>query len=181
LLEGFDMTDINKYNPYPEVCSIRCPNCRKEATFGFPFVFISGPERSREQRIAQYALPGHIMEAWGGWTVLINFPDLFPWKAPEHRTYRRGDIGGYSCIHCGSRGKHPLDWPQDAYYVCEVRGHTLWAWTRDYAETLRSYIGSKDRKKYPGYLLFLRHIPKVFLLAKNRDTVLKQLDRMLSA
>ena len=174
------MTDCNKYNPYPDTFSIRCPNCRKEATFSFPFIFLWGNADNTQRQIQEHALPGCKLDKWGGWTILVNFPDLFPWEPPASGGRRRDDMGACVCGYCGTRALHRLNWPQDAYFACDVRGHTLWAWTRGHAQALKSYIESGDRKTYPGYYLFLRHIPKVFLLAKNRETVSKKIQRMLS-
>lgn len=171
------MTDFNKYNPYPEVCSIRCPKCQAEATFRVPFTLLHGYED--ELKEAQRD-PSIQIERWGGWYVIVHFPRLFPWKRPASY-YQRSDIGFCICPSCGFQDKHELSWPDDAYFVCEVKGQLLWAWTRGHVQALKAFVASKDRKlgDYPGYGLYLHHIPKVFLLAKNREAVVRKLHKLL--
>jgi hypothetical protein len=123
------------------------------------------------------------LENWRGSYVLVHFPTIFPWTPPtggQHYEPEK-ERGVCSCPKCGYKKKHRLSWPEDAYYVSDFKGHALWAWTREHAVVLKSFVESKDRnpRNYPGYLLFLLHIPEVFLLAKNRDAVSKRLKRML--
>jgi hypothetical protein len=90
-------------------------------------------------------------------------------------------MGAVACNACGLRARHCLDWPKDALFQIDYCGHVLWAFHRESAQELRSYIASEDRDR-EGYRweLFLRHIPTTFLTAKARDAVVKRLDRILS-
>jgi hypothetical protein len=174
------MTDINKYNPWPDQCAICCPHCSAEASFEFPFTICNSWEGILKTAQAD---PDSVIERWGEWYVIVHAPDLFPWLAPPKGGYRRSDWGICRCPTCAFRAKHLLQWPDDAYYICEVKGKILWAWTRGHASALRDFVASPDREfrpgSYPGYFLFLRHIPTHFLRAKNRGAVVKQLDRLL--
>jgi len=172
------MTDFNKYNPYPGRFSIRCPRCGGEATFDFPFELLN--EWSEELESWRVDTTVEILR-WGGWFVVAKHPDLFPWKEPSGG-YRRSDQGVCYCQNCSTRFEHLLEWPSDAYFYCEVKGKLLWAWSREHVKVLKSFIQSKNRKieDYPGYGLFLHHIPKHFMLAKNRDLVVKKLEKLLT-
>lgn len=179
------MTDFNKYNPYPNKFVIRCPKCHRRAIFQFPF---SGPyfSESNATQIASSHPGSQIKECWQNkiknQTYVVEYhPSLFPWQ-PKSNTFSFDLYWGVcSCLTCKSRFKHFLSWPEDAYYICTIRDELLWAWTAEHVETLIAYIADKQRDilqyKYP---LFLRHLPKKILLAKNRDLVLKKLKKLLA-
>jgi hypothetical protein len=158
---------------------MRCPRCGGEATFSAPFRFLSG--RDREEIAQAHADPRARVERWGGWYVLVRFPDDFPWTPPPSGGYRYDDRGLCFCPACGYRQKHRRRWPEDAYYVCDLNGEHLWAWSRQHVAVLKHYVESprRDPGAYPGFSLFLRHIPTVFLLAKHRDVVSRKLQRLL--
>jgi hypothetical protein len=65
-------------------------------------------------------------------------------------------------------------------FQIDYRGQVLWAYHRESAQELRSYIASEDRSR-EGYRweCFLWHIPTAFLTAKARDAVVERLDRIL--
>jgi hypothetical protein len=175
------MLEIYSYNPYPEAITIKCPRCSSAATFRFPFTLLNGLANELPRiEVAQQNAAVKV-ERWGGWYVLVHFPRLFPWKVP-HNGYRRTNLGVCACSQCGFLAKHGLSWPGDAYFICEIKGKQLWAWNREHATALKLFVGSKERKPFGqpyGYGLSLLHIPTVFLLAKNRGIVVKQLQRML--
>lgn len=175
------MTDPNKYNPYPLVHSIRCPKCSGPAIFHLPFRFLH-PYETEILTHAQ-ADPNVVIERWGDWHVVVYFPNIYPWKAPATGGYKHDDWGSCHCPTCGYKRKHQRRWPNDAYFVCEVEGEQLWAWTREHVIALKYFIASKDRnlRNYPGFELFLHHIPTVFLRAKNRNTVVRKLQHLLEA
>ncbi|MFL5732870.1 MAG: hypothetical protein ACJ78Q_06680 [Chloroflexia bacterium] len=180
------MTHIYDFNTVPETFTIRCPRCEAAAEFRFPFTLLGAhlTTHPKERAIAEAMQldPNVKVEQWGGWTVLVHFPNIYPWQPPPAgEGYRRGEHGVSICPQCGHKGKHELSWPEDAYFNCEFKGQQLWAWTRGHARALKSYVDSKDRNvwHYPGYALFLLHVPKVFLTTKNRDGVSRRLERML--
>lgn len=116
--------------------------------------------------------------------VAIRCPKCGHEAAYRGGRYRigRGSHGPCVCPSCGYHNeKHPLQWPEEAYYQCEVNGKTLWAWSRGYAVALRDFLSSSTRepRDYPGYENFLFHVPKDFLLAKHRDTAVHRLVRLL--
>ena len=170
------MTDLNKYNPYPDSFVMRCPKCAGPAEFRFAFTLVSpgGPKPPRRWPTTEET-------TWGGWTVVQHDPVLYPWKPPAKGGYIRSDHGIRACTACGGRFPHKLSWPKDAYFKCDVRGQTLWAWSIDHARVLRDFIASVDRDptKHKKYFLFLRHIPEHFIRAKNREIVLKRLTAMI--
>lgn len=174
------MTRLYEWNPSPDEMSIRCPACDSEAIFKFAFKpmigLITGPGM---ERLPQN--PNAYVTNEGGFTALVNYPDLVPWEPTDRSIgYHVNQWGVCTCPTCGYRKKHELRWPEEAYFVCEVKGEQLWAWDRKYVQILIDYIASKERKpKQHGSMLFLLHIPTTFLLAKNRDEVLKKLRRLL--
>src|SRR5207302_1888960 len=114
--------------------------------------------------------------------VLVHYPSIFPW-IPTPGNQLDWEWGVSSCSKCGYQSKHKLSWPDEAYYASDYRGQTLWAWTRGHAQALKSFVESNERNpwRYPGYVPFLFHVPKVFLLAKNRGAVSKRLRHMLES
>jgi hypothetical protein len=81
------------------------------------------------------------------------------------------------CSTCGKRrGDVLYCWPQDAFYQTEVRGVRLWARSRRELVDLRAYI-AKGATRGQGY----HKLPKTIVRAENRELVLKQIDRLLSA
>jgi predicted RNA-binding Zn-ribbon protein involved in translation (DUF1610 family) len=197
------MTHIYDWDIAPETIAIRCPKCGSEAVFRSPFTVLTYlPQGSRWVRLARgypssqvppeealidlaMMYPETHIENWLGSYVLVHFPTIFPWTPPAAKQpYEpEREWGVSSCPNCGYQGKHRLSWPDDAYYVTDFKGHALWAWSRGHAQALKTFVESKDRnpRDYPGYFLFLLHIPEVFLLAKNRDAVTKRLKRMLES
>ena len=91
-----------------------------------------------------------------------------------------GRAGAILCDACGLNRKHDLDWPNDAFYQIEYRNSVLWAFNRDSASELLTYIESEDRTRQNfTYSNFLMKIPTVFLTKKARGTVAKRLTAVL--
>lgn len=90
--------------------------------------------------------------------------------------------GRCQCDWCVSRFDHLLDWPADAFWQTSVGDDLLWAHTREELVLLKSFIESErhDPIAFPGHSYFLRHVPKAFLSAKRRETVIARIDRLLS-
>lgn len=182
------MSSPYQYDPTPERLEIRCPKCGAPARFGF------GRRRYVDSRAlrAELALhPAYELDIRVEWannhrTIATYYPDLDPLQTgplvmPERGTWRHSRRGSVHCGACGFRTRHRLCWPDDAVYTCEVRGKTLWAWTRDHAVTLRNFIASphRDRRQF-RHSLFLMHVPSHFLKAKHRAEALKKLERLLA-
>ena len=90
--------------------------------------------------------------------------------------------GDVSFLNCGFTGRLKLNWSQDAYWKCDVKGRILWAWSLEHTKVLLNYIkfSDRDEKAYPGYLSSLLHLPTHFKLAKNRKVVIKSLMRLVN-
>jgi hypothetical protein len=87
-------------------------------------------------------------------------------------------VGTLDCMSCHHHvGAHTVIWPNDAFYRCDIRGHELWAWSEDHARAIREFIDSKTRKTRSPALL---HLPEFFLRAKQREAIVKALDRILA-
>lgn len=91
----------------------------------------------------------------------------------------KGDV---SCLNCGFSRRVTIHWHRDAYWKCEVKGETLWAWSLDHAKVMLDYIQSPQRneKLYSGYFAALLHLPTHFKLAKNREATVQSLSRLIS-
>lgn len=91
-------------------------------------------------------------------------------------------IGKLDCRACFFHDDDvTIEWPASAYFRCEVKGEMLWAWSEEHAYALKDFISSTDRdpKNHPGFGSSLYHVPKHFLLAKQRAAAIKAIDRML--
>lgn len=172
-----EVTDFNKYNPYPSIFDIRCPKCAGKAEFRFAFALLSQKEYDR---MKPKLWPCAETTSWGNWIVVQHEPAMFRWKPPA-RGYRRSDHGIRSCSSCIGRFKHHLHWPRDAYYRFDLREGLLWAWSESHVHSLIDFIESKDRDpaKHGNYL-FLRHIPKEFLDGRRRHRVVRDLKKGLA-
>lgn len=189
------MTDPNKYNPYPYIATIRCPTCDGPAEFRKAFALISKRHwdwwKARLwpcARITHWDGVEHwtpqdapVDATWRSWVIIEQDPRLFAWKKPA-RAFSADDNGIVACPACIARRAHTLSWPTEAFYRFELRQGVLWAWSRSTAEAALAFIESKERDATAhGHFLFLRHIPKVFLKAKDRDAIAKRMRRSLSA
>lgn len=117
--------------------------------------------------------------------VFHDLPEGYHSQQWSHSKYWRGSPGGGAgsirCGSCGYLAKHVLQWPSDAYFQVLYRGHLLWAFDRENAKALRSFLLSKSRDIYAyGYSRFMLHIPTVFKTAKARPHVTKALTKLLA-
>ncbi len=195
------MTGPYEWNPMPHVLDVACPKCRGAALFEFAEV-VRIQRRDdipyfEESSLFEYRMfDGGAQGRWHGAiyfsllhgppeTTISNLPPGYSpsdWKRSKYLYRSHGtDMGAVACNACGLRARHCLDWPKDALFQIDYRGHVLWAFHRESAQELRNYIASEGRDR-GGYRweLFLRHIPTTFLTAKARDAVIKRLDRILS-
>lgn len=173
---------------WPVSFNVRCPSCGGRATFDEPFAFLSGSKKD----VASEGLQAH---RWGGWLVVEKYPSLLPWKAPHgshqiivfsepnppNGEYVYHQTGVIRCEECFRLGVHKLNWPDDAYYRWDIRGHVLWAWSAEHAHALLSYIDSRNREVGGGpYARNLLRLPKEFLDAKVRERIVKLIRGTLS-
>jgi hypothetical protein len=196
-----NMTGTYEWNPMPHVVDVRCPKCGGPALFEFaevvriqrrddiPFfetsslfrycMFEGASGSGRWHGALYYALLHGPAE-----TTISELPAGYSpsdWKHSKYLYRSHGlDEGAVACGACGLRQRHALNWPTDARFQIEHRGQVLWAYNRESAQELRRYIASEDRSR-TGYRWgsFLLHVPTVFLTAKARAAVVKQLDRIL--
>ncbi len=184
------MTDLNKFNPYPDEATIRCPRCGQRATFRHAFSLVQRRDwtwwESRlwpSSRMGDWSgrnrwRSGQPPPTWKGEIIIEHDPELFEWRPPSDG-HRRSDDGIVRCERCIGRIAHRLLWPEDAWYRFEVRRGLLWAWSRPHAVAMRDFIASHERKPGAhgyGFILFLSHIPGKFLQAKERDAIVATID-----
>ncbi len=106
---------------------------------------------------------------------------------PRSRSISRHKHSGtVRCRNCNSVSKHQLNWPEEAYFQISYKGKNLWAYDRETATKLLTYIKSKDRKKrievdtnYSVQDSFLRKIPEHFQTAKARGIIVKKLEKII--
>lgn len=187
------MTDPNKFNPYPDIATIRCPSCGEVAEFRRGISLVGHREwpwwaprlwpcaRATDWDGKERWAPGDAPPEWRGWIVLEHDPALFRWKKPP-RGYKGTDEGVIACSRCVGRRAHVLRWPDDAYYRFDLPQGQLWAWDRAGAEALVDFIASAERDPgaHRGHFLFLRHVPKAFLGAKDREMIVRRIRRELA-
>ncbi len=170
----------------PTEFSIHCTRCGGHAIFDEPFDFY--PERK--------GLPlaeGRPVHRWGGRFVVEKYPSILPWVPPKgyqqalsshvaeegSGVYVMHRTGVMKCTDCHRVAVHALQWPTDAYYQWNIRGHILWAWSREHAQVLLDYLGGTERD--PNKILWWRvsKLPQAVIAAKVRDNVVKQITRTL--
>lgn len=88
-----------------------------------------------------------------------------------------GEVWGVlSCRRCPLRRKHRLDWPADAFYRIESPPGTLWAYTRFHLVQIRRHLAGEPGRTGP---FDMNRLPKPFLLKRNRDRLLRDIDAFL--
>ncbi len=100
-----------------------------------------------------------------------------------------------TCTHCGNietcipgtKGFKSLWWDSvDPYFrhplwlQTECCGETLWAYNRRHLAYLQEYVGAKLRDSGAPKRTLGNKLPKWMLLAKNRDDVLKGIERLMT-
>lgn len=78
-------------------------------------------------------------------------------------------------------GEAPFDpwFALPLWFQAEFRGHLLWAFNREHLEILRVGIESKHRDLgVPGARTMLNKLPKWMLLGKNREDLLRKIERL---
>ena len=197
------MTYPYELNPRPNKIAVICPHCGKEAEFEFA---VSNLIRRREHVDwfkAHDAFTYVKAQSGGGGGYqhhAVFYPGLMPGRlsaiddwpdgyGPEMWTprepwvyYARARAGSVVCRACGHQSKTTLDWPNDAWFQILYRNQILWAFNRDMAVELLSYIADTNRtREGRKYRSFLMKVPSQFLTAKARDTVVKRWTARLAA
>jgi hypothetical protein len=158
----------------PEVVEISCPKCKALARLESPFwiypLGVPAPSGS-----------GAVVE-WSGNLVQERFPGQVLWNDPFNsasRYYSRSrTLGVVVCSACSLVRRHLLDWPNDAFFHCKIRGENLWGWNRQHLISIQAYIASTHRNQdFPGFRK--SKVPRHFLLAKNRDLVVRSINKVL--
>ena len=124
----------------------------------------------------------NLPEDWSKERFVSQHADLY--RADEHQRNETKGLGTLVCQACGYRRKHNLKWPEDAWYIVEYRGRSLWASNLREAHKLLDFIKSKDRLKRVEIDSnfqdrYLRKIPTHFLTAKARGTIVRKLEAMV--
>lgn len=195
------MTLHREQNPPPARIAIRCPRCGDQAVFAFgTFAYVD----DRPARVALSKLPfcqAFTTTLEGAKRFVIVFHELLApsgtappfegtslakvgWDRDGARPRSREGInlGAFACGVCLTTKSHALTWPSDAFYVCAVRGVTVWSWTREECAALRNYVAaSADERATTQERLGLRQLPPDLLEGDSRDDLVKRLDASLDA
>jgi hypothetical protein len=193
------MTDHFAYQVrhMPNQVDIKCPECSSRAIFEFAQIIQISHKRDldyfKNSKLFDYQKfqtssgnSWHAAFFYHGLhsiNEIKNLPegysiDIFKNDSYDSRAHMF-DIGAKYCTACGYRRKAKLHWPDDAYYQCSIKDHTLWAFNQEYLIALIDYIQSDHRDRHNKYHSFLLHLPSIFLEKKNREIVVKKLNRLL--
>jgi len=194
------VTGTCEWNPMPHKVDVRCNNCRGLAVFEFAEVVKIDLKKDvpffQESTLFEYHLLsdscGHKWHGafffsglHGSVKSITELPEGYApenWRHSKYLTRSHGiDLGSVSCQTCRTNKMHLLDWPNEAYYSIDYKSNQLWAFNRESANDLYSFIHGNERKvsdfKWRGFLL---HIPTVFKTKKAREPVTKKLNKLLS-
>ena len=165
----------------PESIAIRCPRCKGEASVTASFELLKkeqyeGLPKHMKEGCLRFGRAMHIRE---------RFPETFRWTDSENPVpgfYPKAHdtFGVLACSGCATRKKHKLIWPNEAYYQIQLGNGVLWAWNRAHFIAMRDFLSSPNLHAPKGFGYFLKHIPKQFLLKRNRDRAVKHIERLLS-
>lgn len=194
------MTGTYDWNPMPHKVDVKCPRCALCAEFEFAEVCRIALKADvaffEESSLFEYRqFQDRFGHHWHGalyYAGLHGDPHvalgILPqgyepgnWSHSQFLQRSHGlEIGSLRCVHCHLRRPHTLRWPDEAYYTVTHKNHALWAFHRESANDLRDYLLSKTRdvSKY-RWSSFLLHVPTVFKTQKARETVSRQLLRLL--
>ena len=195
------MTGLYEWNPMPYRLEIKCPECQSRAFFEFAEIVKISLTKDidffkNSSQFDYQLFKDHCGHGWhgavfypglhGGSTASITeLPEGYSSSNWNHSRYlsEHRDIrwGSFVCTNCSARKKHDLKWPEDAFYSMNHKGNNLWAFDRESAVELRDFIGStaRDESSYK-WSRFLRHIPTVFKHQKNREPIVKQINKLLA-
>lgn len=197
------MTGTYEWHPMPHLLDVRCPSCNARAVFEFAVIVRIRLREDvaffQESRLFDYSVfqdscghnwHGAIYHAGlhgGSVEAIHTLPEGYSpgdWSPSRYYSHLvdRLAIGSVVCRNCGLQRRHPLRWPEDAYYSIRYRDRQLWAFNRESATDLRDYIRNshRDVDNY-HWRNFLLHVPTVFKKRGAREYVVRHLDRLLYA
>jgi hypothetical protein len=190
-----------------EEVSVRCPRCKGLAKLDTPwesyqvnkvaspadtttdhgskgYVYIErGTKGGRWVLLGEKVpdLEGRSYYLSGNYLVFEKYPHLMHREqfTRENERYRVSSI--IKCTSCYLVDAYLSDWPQDAYFQWDIRGHTLWAYSREHAKVLLEFIKSteRDETQFGSYEKSLRKLPTHFISAKMRDLIVKEISATL--
>lgn len=160
----------------PAHVSITCPVCSHQASFEAPYwIFYPGDESPTAS--------GAVVE-WSGKLVQERFPGQVAWNDLHNSAFRSvtrsKTIGVAVCSACGLVRRHLLDWPNDAFFKCDIRGKTLWAWNRSQLVSILEILEGKHRNQERPELRCSK-ISKHFLISKHRDLTIESIKKLLAS
>lgn len=192
------MTGFYEFFSLPDRVEVVCPLCDGCATFTYAHVLQIEKKDAHLFENEQFEIKLFNQRFVHKWPGVLFFPPLFgavSWreKLPEkyqgastweHRAnsaFTDGtDLGLICCHQCMAKQKHQLEWPQDAFYSIEFKGHLLWAFNKVMMQQIRDYIQAKDRDAvFASEPIVIRHLPTVFKLAKNREGLVKKINKLI--
>lgn len=192
------MSPGKSWTPLAGTLAIRCPECGAEAQFAFAVARRIARKADRPYFEASRDFEVKRVFWHGYYDIAVHYPGLarpldeigdLPegyGKTGWRRAWHLGpempaDAGAAVCLSCGLRRKHALDWPGDAAFKIEYKGHVLWAWDRPALAALTAYFEAGDRKaaRRGPYDGFLSKIPGVFLTAGARAPVAAKLRKLM--
>lgn len=193
------MTELYDWNPMPHKVDIKCKRCNNLATFEFAEAvriklkkdvpFFQNSSQFEYQLLAdscghKYHAAFYFSGLHGSESSITELPEGYrasDWSHSKYLMRNHGyDIGSVTCKYCSVLDIHYLNWPLEAYYSLTYKNNTLWAFNRDSANELLSFIESSDRDESQySWQSFLRHIPTVFKTKKGRPEIVKKLRRLL--
>ena len=196
------MTTLYEFSSMPQnKLAVICPECKSEAAFNFArsvrielnkdidtfkdnkHLTYSRPANSDGQKysIATF-YPGLDIENHENIQDLPEGYNVDMWGTDNHSHNPDKNGEGVVICECGTRRKHKLKWPQDAFYKLNYRKNNLWAYNRETTIVLRDYIKSDERKNFGvKWQFFLLHVPKPFLVAKARKPLVAKIDKLLAS
>ncbi|MEA5260237.1 hypothetical protein VB264_20735 [Arcicella aquatica] len=66
------------------------------------------------------------------------------------------------------------------WFQCEIRGNLFWAYNREHLLEIKNYVASKLRERQNmTHTTMVERLPNFIKDAKNRDTILKAIDKLL--
>lgn len=194
------MTRLYEWRPIPHHLDIVCPRCQHRAEFEFAEVVriklkadIDFFQKSSLFDYQQFKDScGHLWHAAVYFQGLHGRPrqaihelpegyDAGDWDHSRYLENRKGwPVGSIRCSSCHTRARHVLRWPDEAYFSIAYRNHVLWAFHRESAVDLIQYLQSKERNRSRyRWGSFLLYVPTVFKAGKARESVVKQLGKLL--
>lgn len=157
----FENTGEHLYT-FADVFSVHCPQCARRATVrkidlgmahGYSFREVSGPD---------------------SWIGIETYARLICTNCGHLKDLK---TDGYAY-------GNPTDWYFDLplWFQMPCCGETLWAYNRPHLAYLKQYVEAdlRDECSYPNTGL-ARYLPKWMKLAKNRDEVLRCIEKLMQA